>query len=60
MEGWYHGLGTNERIEASNLIELAKYAVANKIVEKPAYAWWVLSAVKRQRIMIDTLMAKVE
>ena len=38
--------GTDERIEciesnALNPIELAEYTVANKIVEEPAFAWWV-------------------
>jgi hypothetical protein len=39
MELWirYHWKKTN----ASNPIELAEYAVANKIAEEPDFAWWV-------------------
>jgi hypothetical protein len=28
-------------LKASNAIELAEYAVANQIVEEPAFIWWV-------------------
>jgi hypothetical protein len=30
-----------KELKASNPIELAEYAVANKIAEEPAFAWWV-------------------
>jgi hypothetical protein len=35
-----------KELKASNPIELAEYAVANKIVEEPAFAWWVKHVLK--------------
>jgi hypothetical protein len=33
-------------LKESNPIEVAEYAVANKIVEEPAFAWWVWHALR--------------
>ena len=39
-------------LKESNPIELAEYAVANKIVEEPAFAWWVRATLRcRDRII---------
>ena len=41
-----------KELKASNPIELAEYAVANKIVEEPAFAWWVKDVLwKRNQII---------
>ena len=39
-------------LKDSNPIELAKYAVANRIADNPAFAWWVPKILrKRNRII---------
>ena len=43
-------------LKASNPIELAEYAVANKIVEEPAFAWWVKDVLRRR----NRIVAKVK
>lgn len=30
-----------KNLKDTNPVKLAKYAVANKITEEPAFAWWV-------------------
>jgi hypothetical protein len=35
-------------LKESNPVEVAKYAVANKINDKPAFAWWVRDVLKRR------------
>ena len=35
-------------IKESNPIEVAEYAVANKLVSEPAFAWWVPKFIKRR------------
>jgi len=35
-------------LKVSNPVELAEYAVANKIVEEPAFAWWVQQVLRRR------------
>ncbi len=40
-------------LKESNPIEVAEYAVANKIAEEPAFAWWVRDVLrKRNRIIM--------
>jgi hypothetical protein len=39
-------------LKESNPVEIAEHAVANKIVEEPAFKWWVANALRgRNRIM---------
>jgi hypothetical protein len=40
-------------VKDSHLIEVAKYAVANKIVEQPAFAWWAKQALKKRNRHIE-------
>lgn len=35
-------------LKDSNPIELAEYAVANKVSEEPAFAWWVRDTLRRR------------
>jgi hypothetical protein len=39
-------------IKESNPIQLAEYAVANKIAQEPAFAWWVPYTLKRRDRLI--------
>ena len=45
-------------LKASNPIELAEYAVANRIVEEPAFAWWVSDVLKRRNRIISKVKSK--
>ena len=50
MEGWFSQLELKD-LKESNPVEVAEYAVANRIVEEPAFAWWVPHMFrKRKRI----------
>lgn len=46
-----------KHVKDSNLIQLAEYAVANRIQEEPAFMWWVLS--KTLRIRNQIILGKV-
>jgi hypothetical protein len=35
-------------LKESNPIETAEYAIANQILDKPAFAWWVRKVLRRQ------------
>jgi Reverse transcriptase (RNA-dependent DNA polymerase) len=35
-------------IKESNPIEVAEYAIANKLIHEPAFAWWVPKVIKRR------------
>ena len=43
-------------LKESNPVEVAEYAVVNKIVEEPAFAWWVRSILRRR----DRIIKKVQ
>ena len=43
-------------LKDSNPVELAEYAVANKISEEPAFAWWVRDVLRRR----DRIIKKVK
>ena len=43
-------------LKESNPIEVAEYAVANKIAEEPAFAWWVCPILRRH----DRIIRKVK
>lgn len=45
-------------LKDSNPIELAQYAVANKISQEPAFAWWVPFVIKKQNRMINKVKKK--
>ncbi len=42
----------------TNAIELAEYAVANKISEEPAFAWWVNYCLDKRNQIINKAKAK--
>ena len=43
-------------LKESNPVEVAEYAVANKIAEEPAFAWWVRDVLRRR----DRVIKKVK
>ena len=43
-------------LKTANPLELAEYAVANNIDDKPAFNWWVRDAIK----WCDRIISKVE
>ena len=47
-----------KELKESNPIEVAEYAVANFIVEEPAFKWWVSWTVRKRNIVISKLKGK--
>ena len=45
-------------IKESNPLEVTRYAVANKIDDEPAFAWWVQTALHHQRCIIAKVQGK--
>jgi hypothetical protein len=45
-------------LKESNPIEVAEYAVANKIAEDPAFAWWVCKALRKRDRIIKKVKAR--
>ena len=45
-------------VKESNPIDLAEYAVANKIAEGPAFAWWVPFVLRKRHRMINKVKKK--
>lgn len=45
-------------LKDSNPIEVAEYAVGNKIVEEPAFAWWVPWTLRKRNIIISKVKSK--
>lgn len=43
-------------LKESNPVQLAEYAVVNKIAEEPAFAWWIHDVLRRR----DRIIAKVK
>ena len=43
-------------LKVMNPVEVAKYAVANKINDQPAFAWWVHHVLKKR----DQIIKKVK
>ena len=44
--------------QESNPIEVVEYAVANCIVEEPAFKWWVSRTVRKQNRVISKIKSK--
>ena len=45
-------------IKASNPVEVAEYAVANRLVEEPAFKWWVPHVIKRRNRIISKVKSR--
>jgi hypothetical protein len=45
-------------LKDSNPIELAEYAVANKIQEEPAFKWWVAETLRRRNRIINKVKSR--
>ena len=44
-----------KKIKSSNLLELAEYAIANKINDEPAFSWWIPTVLRTRKRMISRL-----
>ena len=44
-----------KEVKSSNPLELAEYAIANKINEEPAFAWWIPTVLRTRKRMISRL-----
>ena len=45
-------------LKDTNPIELAEYAVANKIAEEPAFSWWVSFCLNKRNRIINKVKSK--
>jgi hypothetical protein len=45
-------------LKASNPVELAEYAVANRIAEEPAFKWWVSNTLRKWNCIISKVKKK--
>ena len=45
-------------VKDSNPVELAEYAVANKLQEEPAFKWWVNFTLRKRHRFINKLKSK--
>jgi Reverse transcriptase (RNA-dependent DNA polymerase) len=45
-------------LKESNPVEVAEYAVANKLVEEPAFAWWVKPVLRRRDRIIHAVKSR--
>jgi hypothetical protein len=58
---WRDGSSSWEKLKdlkASNPIEVAEYAVANRIAEEPAFKWWVSHVIKKRNRIISKVKSK--
>jgi len=44
-------------LKESHLVEVAQFAVARNIVDKPAFAWWVPYTLRKKQVIISKLKA---
>jgi len=45
-------------VKQANPLELAEYAMANKIHEEPAFAWWVPDVLHRRNQIVSKIKTK--
>ena len=45
-------------LKESNPVELAEYAVANKLLDEPAFAWWAKSVLRRRNRIISKVKSR--
>ena len=58
---WKDGSVSWEKLKdltESNLVEIAEYAVANRIVEEPAFTWWVPHTLRKQNWIISKVKSR--
>eukprot|EP00957_Ditylum_brightwellii_P111675 8518081-Ditylum_brightwellii.AAC.1 len=45
-------------LKAANSVELAEYAVANCLADKPAFKWWVPHVIRKKNLIINKVKSK--
>ena len=45
-------------LKESNPVEIAEHAVASKLVEEPAFKWWVASVLRRRNRIVSKLKSR--
>ncbi|MGH7954979.1 MAG: hypothetical protein ACREOZ_03375 [Gloeomargaritales cyanobacterium] len=58
---WKDGSTTKEplrNLKESNPVEVAEYAVANKIADEPVFAWWVNDVLRRRDRIISKIRSR--
>ncbi len=51
-------MGKLTNLKASNPIEVAEYAVANRLAEEPAFKWWVPHTIKKRNRIISKVKSR--
>jgi hypothetical protein len=47
-------------LKHSNPVQVAEYAISNRIADEPAFSWWVHSTVKRRDRIFARILSKVK
>ncbi|MGH7974682.1 MAG: reverse transcriptase domain-containing protein, partial [bacterium] len=58
---WKDGSTTSEplrNLKESNPVEVAEYAVANKIADGPAFAWWINDVIRKRDRIISKIRSR--
>jgi hypothetical protein len=58
---WKDGMSMWERLanlKESNPVQVAEYAVANKLTEEPAFIWWIKDVLQRRNRIISKVKAR--
>jgi hypothetical protein len=58
FKGGHHEMVQLKTLKESNAIELAEYAVAHRLVEEPAFKWWVPHVLKRRNRIISKIKSR--
>ena len=61
LVSWKDGTSTwipLKDLKESNPVEVAEYAVANKIADEPAFAWWVKHVIRKRNHIIQKVRSK--
>ena len=58
MDGRFNQLGEAQGSEGIEPVEVAEYAVANRIVEEPTFAWWVPHTLRKRNRIISKVKSR--
>ena len=47
-----------QNLKESNSLQVAEYAIANNIVDEPAFKWWVPTSIKKRNRIISKVKTR--
>jgi hypothetical protein len=56
LDRWFNILGSPQGFEELHPVQVAEYALVNKILEEPAFAWWATRVLHK----CDQIIKKVK